>query len=171
MDLNYNDAFWGFLFAGLFYVAGNAAWVNQWARKSRLLATLIWAVLGVAILVFAASFDMRLDPNLQGSVWDRLTSVDGENHWITMTLYMLLSTPGIAANLFGLDLRMTRLSLIVPGLVVFIPMGQQLQHPQGSLILVSVGAAVATIGVLLAFQMLLDAEPEKKRKKTKEATA
>ena len=171
MDLNYNDAFWGFLFAGLFYVAGNAAWVNQWARKSRFLATLIWAALGVLILVFAASFDMRLDPNLQGSVWDRLTGVDGENHWITMTLYALLSTPGIAANLFRLDLRMTRLSLIVPGLVVFVPMGRQLQHPEGSLMLVSLGAAVAAIGILLALQMLLDAEPEKKKKKAKEVVA
>ena len=171
MDLNYNDAYWGFLFAGLFFVAGNGAWVNQWARKSRLLAILMWLAMGVLVLVFAASFDMRLDPNLQSSIWDRLSSVDGENHWISMTLYALLSAPGIAANLFQLELRMTRLALIVPGLIVFIPMGQQLQHPKGSLLLISLGAAVAVIGILLLFQMLLDAEPEKKRKKAKEAAA
>ncbi len=171
MDLNYNHAFWGILFAGIFYVVGNAAWVNQWARKSRFVAILIWAALGALILVFAASFDMRLDPNLQGAVLDRITSVDGENHWIALTLYALLSTPGIAANLFGLDLRMTRLSLVASGLLVFIPIGKQLEHPDGSLILVSIGASVAIIGILLLFQMLLDAEPEKKSRKQKEVTA
>ncbi len=171
MDLNYNDAYWGFLFAGLFYVLGNGAWVNQWARKSRLIGTLLWLVLGVLVLVFAASLDMRLDPNLQGSIWDRLSSVDGENHWIALTLYALLSAPGISANLFQLELRMTRLALIVPGLIVFIPMGQQLQHPKGSLLLVSLAAAVVVIGLLLIFQMLLDVEPEKKRKKSREAAA
>ena len=132
MDMNYNHAFWGVLFAGIFYVVGNAAWVNQWARESRMLGTLIWAVLGVGILAFAAMFDMRLDPNLSGAVLDRMGTVDGENHWIALTLYALLSTPGIAANLFGLDLRMTKLSLIVPALIVFIPMGKQLEHPEGS---------------------------------------
>jgi len=167
MDLNYNDAYWGFLFAGLFYVLGNAAWVNQWARNSRFIATIMWAVMGVLVLVFAASFDMRLDPKLQGSVLDRLMSVDGENHWIALTLYALLSAPGIAANLFKLELRMTKLALIVPGLIIFIPMGQQLQHPEGSLLLVSIGSAVAVTGILLLFQMLLDAEPEKKTKKAK----
>jgi hypothetical protein len=171
MDLNYNDAFWGFLCAGLFYVLGNAAWVNQWARKSRFIAIIIWAAMGVLVLVFAASFDMRLDPKLEGSVLDRLMSVDGENHWIALTLYALLSAPGIAANLFSLELRMTRLALIVPGLIIFIPMGKQLQHPEGSLLLVSLGAAVAVTGILLLFQMLLDAEPEKKTKKAKEAAA
>jgi hypothetical protein len=165
MDLNYNDAYWGFLFAGLFYVLGNAAWVNQWARKSRFIATIIWAAMGVSVLVFAASFDMRLDPNLQSSIWDRLSSVDGENHWIALTLYALLSTPGIAANLFSLELRMTRLALILPGILVFIPMGKQLEHPEGSLILVSIGATVAVVGILLLFQMLLDVEPEKKKKR------
>ncbi len=171
MDLNYNHAFWGILFAGIFYVAGNAAWVNQWARKSRFIGTLLWAALGVMVLVVAAAFDMRLDPSLDGAILDRMTTVDGENHWIALTLYALLSAPGISANLFSLDLRMTRLALIVPGLIVFIPMGKQLEHPDGSLILVSMGSAVATIGVLLLFQMLLDAEPEKKTRKQKAATA
>ena len=171
MDLNYNDAFWGFLFAGLFYVAGNAAWVNQWARKSRLIATIMWSMLGVMILTFAAAFDMRLDPKLEMSIWERMSTVDGENHWIALTLYALLSTPGIAANLFSLELRMTRLALIVPGLLVFIPMGQQLQHPEGSLIFISLGAAAITIGILIVFQMLLDVEPERKSKKSKVAAA
>jgi len=94
-----------------------------------------------------------------------MSTVDGENHWIALTLYALLSTPGIAANLFSLDLRMTRLALIVPGLVVFIPMGQQLEHPAGSLILFSLGATVAIVGTMLLFQMLLDAEPVKKEKR------
>ncbi len=171
MDLNYNHAFWGIFFAGIFYVVGNAAWVNQWARNSRFIATLIWVTLGVFILVFAAMFDMRLDPRLEMSVWERLTSVDGENHWIALTLFALLSTPGIAANLFSLELRMTRLALVIPALVIFIPIGKQLQHPEGSLILVSLAAAVISIGVLLLFQMLLDVEPERKTKKGKVASA
>ncbi|WP_038247675.1 hypothetical protein [Ghiorsea bivora] len=165
MDLNYNHAFWGILFAGIFYVVGNAAWVNKWARESRFIAILLWSVLGFVILLFAASFDMRLDPNLQSGIWERMTSVDGENHWIALTLYALLSTPGIAANLFSLELRMTRLALILPGILVFIPMGKQLEHPEGSLILVSIGATVAVVGILLLFQMLLDVEPEKKKKR------
>jgi len=171
MDLNYNHAFWGILFAGIFYVAGNAAWVNQWARNSRFIAILMWVALGVLVLVFAAIFDMRLDPKLEMSVWERLTTVDGENHWIALTLFALLSTPGIAANLFSLELRMTRLALIIPALVIFIPIGKQLEHPEGSLILVSLAAAVASIGVLLIFQMLLDVEPERKTKKEKAAAA
>jgi len=170
MEMNYDHAFWGVFFAGIFYVVGNAAWVNQWARKSRFIGTLIWAALGVVILMFAAVFDMRLDPSLDGAVFDRMSAVDGENHWIAMTLYALLSAPGIAANLFGLDLRLTRLALMIPALVVFIPMGKQLEHPEGSLLLFSVGAAVVVLVVLIAFQMLLDAEPEKKTK-TKEAVA
>jgi len=108
---------------------------------------------------------MRLDPTLQTSIWDRMMTVDGENHWIALTLYALLSTPGIAANLFSLELRMTRLALILPGILVFVPMGQQLEHPEGSLILVSIGATVAVVGSLLLFQMLLDVEPERKGKK------
>ena len=171
MDLNYNHAFWGILFAGIFYVAGNAAWVNQWARNSRLTAIMMWVALGVLVLVFAAIFDMRLDPKLEMSIWERLTTVDGENHWIALTLFALLSTPGIAANLFSLELRMTRLALIIPALVIFIPIGKQLEHPEGSLILVSLAAAVASIGVLLVFQMLLDVEPERKTKKEKAASA
>jgi hypothetical protein len=165
MDLNYDHAYWGFLFAGLFYVLGNAAWVNQWARKSRFIGILIWSALGVLALVFAASFDMRLDPSLEMSIWERMSTVDGENHWIALTLYALLSTPGIAANLFSLELKMTRIALIVPCLFVFIPMGKQLEHPDGKLLLVSIGAAVAVIATSVLFQMLLDAEPVKKRKK------
>jgi len=166
MDLNYNHAFWGILFAGIFYVVGNAAWVNKWARESRFIAILLWSVLGFMILLFAASFDMRLDPNLQMGIWERMTTVDGENHWIAVTLYALLSTPGIAANLFRLELRMTRLALVLTGILVFIPMGKQLEHPEGSLILVSIGATVAVLGILLLFQMLLDVEPERKKKRT-----
>jgi hypothetical protein len=151
-------------------VIGNAAWVNQWARQNRFMGTLIWSALGVVILIFAAMFDMRLDPSLNSAVLDRMVLVDGENHWIALTLYALLSTPGIAANLFSLDLRLTRLALVIPALVVFIPMGKQLEHPEGALILFSVGSAVAVIGVLLLSQMLLDAEPVKKSRR-KEATA
>lgn len=169
MDINFNHAFWGVLFAGIFYVVGNAAWVNQWARQSRMLATFVWAVLGVGILMFAAMFDMRLDPSLNAAVLDRMSSVDGENHWIALTLYALLSTPGIAANLFSLELRMTRLALIVPALVVFIPMGKQLKYPENDLLWFSIGSAVAVIGLVVVIQMLLDAEPIKKGKKVAEA--
>ncbi len=169
MDINYNHAFWGVLFAGIFYVIGNAAWVNQWARSSRLMGTIIWAVCGFIILMVAAMFDMRLDPGLEMSVFERMGSVDGENHWIALTLYALLSTPGISANLFSLDLSLTRLSLTLPALVVFIPMGKQLEHPDGALLLYSVGAAVAVVGIVLLFQMLLDIEPVKKSKRKEAA--
>lgn len=164
MDLNYNHAYWGVLFAGLFYVLGNAAWVNKWARQSRVIGVLLMVALGVIVVVMAAMFDMRLDPKLQASVFDRISSVDGENHWIALTLFALLSAPGIAANLFSLDLRLTRLALILPAILIFIPMGQQLEHPEGPLMLFSVIATLATIAVLLMFQMLLDAEPAKKVK-------
>ncbi|OIP98899.1 MAG: hypothetical protein AUK35_09920 [Zetaproteobacteria bacterium CG2_30_46_52] len=169
MDLNYNHAFWGVLFAGLFYVLGNAAWVNQWARQSRLIGVLLTVAMGVIVVVLAAMFDMRLDPELQSSVLDRISRVDGENHWIALTLFALLSAPGIAANLFSLDLRLTRLALILPAILIFIPMGKQLEHPDGDLMLFSVIATVATTAVLLMFQLLLDAEPVKKDKR--EATA
>lgn len=164
MEVNFNHAFWGVLFAGIFYVLGNAAWVNQWARHSRLTGILLWAVLGFIVLVMAAIFDMRLNPDLESSVFERMSSVDGENHWIALTLFALLSAPGIAANLFGLNLRLTRLALILPAILIFVPIGQQLEHPEGSLLMFSMIATVATIAVLLLFQMLLDAEPQSKAK-------
>ncbi|MDX8384599.1 MAG: hypothetical protein R8M45_10995 [Ghiorsea sp.] len=169
MDMNFDHAFWGVLFAGIFYVLGNAAWTNKWARQKRVVGVMLWAVLGVLTLVLAAVFDMRLDPNLQMPVGERMATVDGENHWIALTLYALLSVPGLAANLFSLDLRLTRLALVVPALVVFIPMGKQLEHPEGSLLLFSMLAALLVIGVLLVLQMLLDVEPAQKGQK-QEAT-
>ena len=159
MDMNYDHAFWGVFFAGLFYVVGNAVWTNQWARKSRMLATISWSVTGFIMIVLGAMFDMRLDPNLEMGVFERMSAVDGENHWIALTLYALLSVPGISANLFSLDIRMTRLSLILPAILVFIPMGQQLEHPDGALLLPSIVAAAAVIAATLVLQYLLDSEP------------
>jgi len=151
---------WGMFFAGLMYVVGNGVWVNHLVRERRWLGWLLWLLSGVGLLFVAAVFEVRLDMASDLGVWQRLTSVDPENHWIALTLFALMSVPGATCVLLKQEVRWTRVALVLPALLIFIPLGQQLANPDDSYTALSLGVALAVVGVMLIWQMMLDSEPK-----------
>ena len=156
--INFEFAPWGLFFAGLMYVLGNGVWVNHAVRRRRWLGWLLWSVVGVLLLLLAAAFDVRMAGS-STSIMDRLTMVDVENHWIALTLFALLSVPGAACVLLKQSVRWTRLALLLPALLVFLPMGQQLANPNDNYFMLSAGVTLAVCGSLVLWQSLLDHEP------------
>jgi len=155
---------WGMFFAGLMYVIGNGVWVNHLVRQRRWLGWLLWILSGVALVLLAALFENRLDTASNMGIWQRLTSVDPENHWIALTLFALMSVPGAVSVMLKQSVRWTRLALIAPALLVFIPLGQQLMNPNDSYTALSVGVALAVCAVMLLWQMMLDCDPVDEKK-------
>jgi len=151
---------WGMFFAGVMYVVGNGVWVNHLVRERRWLGWLLWLLSGAGLLFVAAVFETRLDMLSELGVWQRLTTVDPENHWIALTLFALMSVPGATCVLLKQDVRWTRVALVLPALLVFIPLGQQLANPDDSYTALSLGVAMAVAGVMLMWQMVLDCEPK-----------
>jgi len=151
---------WGMFFAGLMYVVGNGVWVNHLVRERRWLGWLLWLLSGVGLLFVAAVFEVRLDMASDLGVWQRLTSVDPENHWIALTLFAFMSVPGATCVLLKQEVRWTRVALVLPALLIFIPLGQQLANPDDSYTALSLGVALAVVGVMLIWQMMLDSEPK-----------
>jgi hypothetical protein len=164
MMVQFDYAVWGVFFAALLYVLGNGVWVNHLVRERTWLGWILWSVLGSLLLVVAAFFEARLDVTANVGAMDRLTGVDPENHWIALGLFALMSVPGAAAVLLKQSVRWTRIILILPAILLFIPVGQQLANPDNSYLLLSLGATVAVCGALLLWQMLLDCEPEETHK-------
>lgn len=156
--INFEFAPWGLFFAGLMYVIGNGVWVNHAVRRRRWLGWLLWSLTGVLLLVLAAAFDVRMGGG-SASILDRLTKVDPENHWIALTLFALLSVPGAGCVLLKQSMRWTRLALLLPALLVFLPMGQQLANPNDDYLMLSIGVTFAVCGTLVVWQFLLDHEP------------
>ncbi|MBL1351852.1 MAG: hypothetical protein COA61_000725 [Zetaproteobacteria bacterium] len=158
---------WGMFFAGLMYVIGNGVWVNHLVRQRRWLGWLFWSLSAAGMLFLAAAFETRLDQASELGVWQRLASVQFENHWIAVTLFALMSVPGAASVLLKQEMRWTRLAVIAPALLIFIPMGEQLMNPKDSYIALSLGVALAVSAAMLIWQMLLDCDPiDKKQNKT-----
>ena len=157
---------WGMFFAGLMYVVGNGVWVNHLVRQRRWLGWLLWSLSAVGLLFLAAMFETHLDTESGMGIWQRLTSVDPENHWIAVTLYALISVPGAGAVLLKQDVRWTRLAIIAPALLIFIPLGQQLMNPNDNYTALSLGVAMAVSAMMLVWQMLLDCEPDAVQEKT-----
>jgi uncharacterized membrane protein YfcA len=93
-------------------------------------------------------------------VLERLTSVDPENHWIAMGLFALMSVPGAASVLLKQSVRWTRVILLMPAILIFIPVGRQLGNPDDSYFLLSMGTTLVVCTVLFLWQMLLDCEPD-----------
>ena len=91
---------------------------------------------------------------------ERLGSVNVENHWIALGLFALLSVPGAASVLLKQSVRWTRITLLLPAILLFMPIGKQLANPNDSYFLLSLGATAAVCGTLLLWQILLDCEPE-----------
>jgi len=159
--VQFDYAIWGVFFAALLYILGNGIWVNHLVREKVWLGWVLWSGLGVALLVIAAIFEVRLNQAAEAGVMERLTSVDPENHWIALGLFALLSVPGAASVLLKQSVRWTRVILLLPAILLFIPVGNELANPDNSYLLLSLGTTAVVCGVLLLWQMLLDCEPEK----------
>lgn len=159
---------WGVFFAALLYVLGNGVWMNHLVRERPWLGWVLWSVTGVALLVVAAFFEVRLNQEGAGAM-ERLGSVNVENHWIALGLFALLSVPGAAAVLLKQSIRWTRIIVLLPAILLFMPIGKQLANPDDTYLLLSLGVTAAVCGTLLLWQMLLDCEPEQ-AVKTKSAT-
>lgn len=162
--VQFDNAVWGVFFAALLYVLGNGVWVNHLVRRKIWLGWLTWSLLGGILIVVAAMFETRLDQASGMGVIERLTAVDPENHWIALGLFALLSVPGAASVLTKQSIRWTRIILLLPAILLFIPVGRQLANPDDNYLLLSLGSTAAVCAVLYVWQMLLDCEPEKRVK-------
>ncbi|MDQ7010391.1 MAG: hypothetical protein Q9M29_01085 [Mariprofundaceae bacterium] len=159
MNIQFEFAPWGVFFAGMMYVIGNGAWANHVVRQKVWLGWLFWGVCALLVLVVAALFESRLDPQ-DGGIADHLTKVDLENHWIAVTLFALLSVPGAASVMFRQSIAWTRIAILAPALIVFIPVGRQLANPEDNYLLLSLGVALGVCGLVWLWLSLLDCEPE-----------
>jgi len=162
MHTDYTFAPWGMAFAALMFVVGNAVWINHLARQRPWLGWLMWSISAALILLLGAIIELRLGGG--AGVWDKLTSVNVENHWIVVTLYALMSIPGAASVLFRQDTGWTRLGVLATALIVFIPLGAQLGDRDNSRLLLSLGITLAICGLIVIWSMLLDCDPAHKRK-------
>ncbi|MDX8396404.1 MAG: hypothetical protein R8K22_08330 [Mariprofundaceae bacterium] len=160
MNIAFENAPWGMFFAAALYVLGNGVWANCLVRKRLWVGWILWSILGCFLLVVAALFETRLDVSASMGVWERLSSVNVENHWIALSLLALLSVPGAASVLFKQNVRWTQLAILLPAIIIFIPLGQQLNHPTESYLGLSLGVTLAVCGLMIAWQMLLDCDPE-----------
>ncbi|MDX8401793.1 MAG: hypothetical protein R8K47_04090 [Mariprofundaceae bacterium] len=162
MHLDFTYAPLGMAFAALMYVIGNAAWMNHLARRRLWAGWLMWFLSAVLVLLAGGAIENRLAGG--AGAWATLTSADNEKHWIIVTLYALMSVPAAASVIFRLDTRWTRIAVTLVALLVFIPLGAQLHDPENSRILFSLGAALAVIGLLWGWSIMLDEEPAPHRK-------
>ena len=166
--VQFDYAIWGVFFAALLYVLGNGVWVNHLVREKNWLGWVMWSALGAVLLVVAALFEARLDQSDAGA-FDRLTSVAFENHWIALGLFALMSVPGAAAVLLKQSVRWTRITLLLPAILLFIPVGRQLANPDNDYLLLSLGTTAGVCGALYLWQMLLDCEPDHAQVKDEQA--
>jgi len=164
MPVQFDYAVWGVFFAALLYLLGNGVWVNHLVREKNWLGWVLWSALGAVLLIVAALFEVRLDQAGSMGVMERLTSVDPENHWIALGLLALMSVPGAASVLLKQSVRWTRITLLLPAILLFIPVGRQLANPENDYLLLSLGVTAAVCGTLFLWQMLLDCEPEQAHK-------
>jgi len=145
---------WGIAYASMMYVIGNGVWVNHLARKKQRLGWLMWFIAGVLIIVCGALIETRLSTSESG-IWQHLTSVDKENHWIVFILFALMSVPGAASVILKQTTHWTRMALIIPAIVVFIPVGMQLGGGNSNL-MAGLGLALLVCAMLLIWQFMLD---------------
>ncbi|MDX8402891.1 MAG: hypothetical protein R8K54_00600 [Mariprofundaceae bacterium] len=158
--VQFDYAVWGVFFAALLYVLGNGVWVNHLVRERMWIGWVLWSVMGVVLLATAAFFETRLDQASSMGAIERLGSVNVENHWIALGLFALLSVPGAASVLLKQSVQWTRITLLLPAILLFMPIGKQLENPDDNYLLLSLGATAAVCGALLLWQIVLDCEPE-----------
>lgn len=167
--VDFGNAVWGVFFAALLYVLGNGVWVNHLVRERTWLGWVFWSLTGGVLLVVAALFESRLDQASGLGAMERLSAVDPENHWIALGLFALLSVPGAASVLMRQSVRWTRITLLLPAILLFIPVGRQLANPDDSYLVLSFGATALVCALLYIWQMLLDSEPHRSVKAETEA--
>jgi len=155
---------WGIAYASMMYVIGNGVWVNHLARKKQWLGWLMWLAAGLLLIVLGASIEVRLSGTTSG-LWQQLTSVDKENHWIVLVLFALMSVPGAASVILKQEANWTRIALIIPAIVVFIPVGMQLGVPSGKNIMAGLGLTLAVCAMLLIWQFMLDRDEPSQQEK------
>ncbi|HKJ61653.1 MAG TPA: hypothetical protein VKA94_06610 [Hyphomicrobiales bacterium] len=158
--VQFDNAVWGVFFAALLYVLGNGVWVNHLVRERTWLGWVLWSVLGGTLLLVVALFESRLDQASGMGAMERLGSVAPENHWIAIGLFALMSVPGAASVLMKQSIRWTRITLLLPAILLFIPVGRQLANPDDNYLLLSLGSTLAICAVLYIWQLLLDSEPQ-----------
>ncbi len=162
MPVDFQLAHWGMIYAALLYVLGNAVWTNELARRRIWAGWMMWGLSAVIVLLAGAAIEVRLSGH--GSVLALLTDVDGEKHWIIVTLFALLSVPGAACVMFRQSKALTRLAVAAIALLLFIPMGAQLHDPHDSRLALSLGITLAVVALAWLVSTLLDAEPEHRRR-------
>jgi len=156
---------WGIAYASMMYVIGNGVWINHLARRKQWLGWLMWLATGVLLIVFGALIEIRLSGTTSG-IWQQLTGVDKENHWIVLVLFALMSVPGAASVILKQAAHWTRMALIIPAIVVFIPVGMQLGAPSGNNIAAGLGLALVICAMLLIWQLMLDKDESSQQEKT-----
>jgi hypothetical protein len=154
---------WGIGFAGMMYVIGNGVWTNHLARRRIWMGWLMWLVAAAVVIIAGAFIDIRLSGS-QSSVWQHLSSVDKENHWIALTLFALMSVPGAASVILKQPSKWTRLALTLPAIAVFIPVGMQLGNGVSS-ITEGLGLAFVIAALVFAWQFMLDSPPPEQQRK------
>jgi len=159
MELNVQHASWGLFMAAMMYVIGNGVWVNHLVRDRHWLGWIFWGAACVLVLLSGAAIESRLDMDAAG-ILERITRVDPENHWIILGVFATMSVPGAACVILKQDTFWTRVAIVIPAFLVFVPAGMQFNSPTGENVVAGIAFAFAVSGLMLAWQVLLDVEEE-----------
>lgn len=163
MELQTQQLAWGIGFAAMMYIIGNGVWTNNLARRKQWLGWLMWVITSLLVIAAGAFIDIRLSGS-DITVWKHITGVAKENHWIELTLFALMSVPGAASVILKQTRRWTRMALILPALIVFIPVGMKLGEGASG-VADGIGLAFVIASLMFAWQFLLDTPPEEKQRK------
>jgi len=162
MHIDFTFAPWGMAYAALMYVLGNGAWTNQLARRKAWLGWLMWLASAAVVIILGAVIGHHLGYKADAS--SALGSMNKENYWIILTLYMLMSIPGAASVLFRQSLAWTRLALLITAMIIFIPLGTQIHDPNNARLGLSLGITLAVCVLMWAWSVMLDHESEHHRR-------
>ena len=162
MNTDFSFAPWGMAYAALMYVIGNGVWTNYLVRKKPWTGWLMWSATALLVVIAGAAIQLRLGGG--EGVWAIISSTSAESHWIVLTLYALLSIPGAASVMFRQSVGWSRFGILITALLVFIPLGAQLNDPASNHLALSLGITLAVCGLMWAWSILLDCEPEHRRK-------
>lgn len=99
MNIDFTFAPWGMTYAALMFVIGNGIWTNYLVRQKPWAGWLMWSVSALPVVVAGAAIQLRLGGG--DGVWAIISSTSTESHWIIVTLYALLSIPGLPASCSG----------------------------------------------------------------------
>jgi len=155
MEFDVQYSYWSLLIAAMMYIIGNGLWVNHAVRHRLWLGWLMWSISAITFILLAAAVEMHLD-SADAGIWERISRVDIENHWIAASLYALMSVPGAASVIFKQDTRWTRLALLIPAIIVFIPAGMHAGSAGADNIAAGLGLAAVVCSLVFVWQTLLD---------------